>query len=214
MSLVLGHIHHWLYNQIKVVEEREIEIINAFKEKYESSEIEEIVESIREEYGNLKGETPLEELIGDSHIHPWLEGAISVAQTREAAIVKALMDQYNDKELLVEVYRNNGAELANASLNELDSNDLRAAFELLKNTLVERMPCDRLSAVVRNETDKIIWRHNGQLHTEFWKAAGVSIELMHELYSIWIATFVAAINSDINHERELLDGQYEDIFTL
>ncbi|PRX28040.1 hypothetical protein BX659_11491 [Orenia metallireducens] len=213
MSLVLGHIHYWLYDQIKVVEDREVEVVDAFKEKY-GQDVEGIASKVREEYGELKGDTPLEDLIGESHIHPWLEGAISTAQSREAALVRELKDKYDDQELLVDTYRRNGAAVAQEGLKEIKSNDLRTAFELLKNTLVERMPCDRLSAVVKSEEDIIVWRHDIKLHIEFWKAAQAPVELMHQLYSNWIESFITTVNPEIKHERKVLADQYEDIFTI
>jgi len=213
MSLVLGHIHYWLYDQIKVVEDREVELVDAFKEKY-GQDVEGIVSKVRAEYGELKGDTPLEDLIGESHIHPWLEGAISTAQSREAALVRELQDNYDDQELLVDTYRQNGATVAQEGLKEIKSNDLRTAFELLKNTLVERMPCDRLSAVVKSEEDIIVWRHDIKLHIEFWKKAEAPVELMHKLYSNWIESFITTVNPEIKHERKVLEDQYEDIFSI
>ncbi|GAB6098284.1 hypothetical protein JCM16358_01630 [Halanaerocella petrolearia] len=214
MSLVLGKIHYWLYSQVKTVEEREVEVVSAFKENYNVSEMEKLVIKVREEYGALKEDDSLEELIGDSQIHPWLEGAITTAQTREAAIVKELMSQYDDKELLLEIYKANGEKMATKVVEKQDDDSLEAAFELLKNTLLQRMPCDRLSAVVDNNPDKIVWRHDIKLHTEFWEEVGVSIELMHELYTNWIKGFMATINPEIKHQRNISQDQYEDIFTL
>lgn len=213
MSLRLGPIHNWLYNQIQLIEDREVKIIDAFKNKYDSNEIDAIVSPLRDKFGQLKGETPLEEMIGDSHIHPWLETAITAAQTREAAVVKELMDRYDDQDLLDDVYQKHAEELAN-KVSQGKSDDLETAFKLLKDSLLERMPCDRLSAVVKEEANEIVWKHNIRLHTEFWKEAGASIELMHQLYSSWIESFMTAINSDIKHQRQIEDDYYQDTFTL
>jgi len=59
-----------------------------------------------------------------------------------------------------------------------------------------------------------VWRHDIKLHIEFWKKAEAPIDLMHKLYSNWIESFITTINSEINHERKILDDQYEDIFTI
>ncbi|SJZ59672.1 hypothetical protein [Selenihalanaerobacter shriftii] len=213
MSQMLGPIHHWLYNQIKTVEDREVKVVKAFTEKY-GVEVKELANDIRGEYGELKDDSALEDLIVNSHIHPWLEGAIDTAQTREAVIVKELMDKYNDQNLLQEIYQQHGAYLAKQSGEDITNNDLKTAFEALQNTLVERMPCDRLSQVIQDDSNKIVWRHNSRLHTEFWQKVDVSIELMHQLYADWIKGFMRTINPQIQHERKITNDYYEDIFTL
>ncbi|AGB41178.1 hypothetical protein Halha_1231 [Halobacteroides halobius DSM 5150] len=214
MSLVLGPVHHWLYNQIETIEDREKEIVAAFKEQYGANEVDKLVKQVRKEYGQLKRDAPLEELIGNSGIHPWLEGAITTVQTREAALVKELMMEFDDQELLVKVYKNNGKKIAKEADTSQGTNELESAFEALKNTLLQRMPCDRLSAVVHNKADQIVWRHDIKLHTEFWQKAGVDLDLMHQLYDNWIKGFVKAINPKIKHQRDISQEQYEDIFTI
>ncbi|WP_027340361.1 hypothetical protein [Halonatronum saccharophilum] len=208
MSLRLGPIHNWLYNQIKVIEGREEKIVREFTDKYGGGE--EIVKPLREKYGQLKGDTPLEELIGDTHIHPWLEGAITTVQSRESALVKELVEEYEDKDLLHKVYFEDGQSLAQ-SLNKERALQLEEVFKFLKDTLVERMPCDRLS-VVEKEDNKIIWRHNNKLHQEFWEEVGVEIDLMHHLYTIWIEGFIKELNPNITYERVFEEEYYIDIF--
>ncbi len=56
MSLHLGPIHNWLYNQIRVIEDREEKIVREFSAKYDG--VEDIVKPLREEYGELKGGYP------------------------------------------------------------------------------------------------------------------------------------------------------------
>ncbi|MGM0471797.1 MAG: hypothetical protein ACQEQI_05890, partial [Bacillota bacterium] len=173
---------------------------------------EEVIRPIREKYGALKEDTSLEELIGDSHIHPWLEGAITTAQKREAAVVKELNDKFADRELLLEVYHSDGAKLA-AKLSNEEQVNLQQAFELLKSSFLERMPCDQLSTV--DQSDKqIIWQHESRLHTEFWQQVGVSLELMHQLYQVWIEGSATELNSKIKYQRQIEEDYYQDIFSL
>ena len=58
MSHSIGPIHYWLYDQIKLVEMREDDLIEKIKEKYETKEVEKIVEQVREKYGQLKKDNP------------------------------------------------------------------------------------------------------------------------------------------------------------
>lgn len=214
MSLHLGPIHNWLYKQIRNIENREVKLVEGFAKKYDEKEVANLIDDLREEYGPLKGDTPLEELIGDSHIHPWLEGAITTAQTREAAVVKVLLEKYDDLALLKEIYSKDARQLAQA-VGKGNQIDLQTAFELLKNNFLQRMPCDRLSTVVENNDEKqISWRHKKRLHQEFWEAAGVEISLMHQLYSNWIEGFITQLNAKIDYKREFEAEYYEDILEL
>ncbi len=54
MSAFLGPIHEWLYQQIKIIEDRERKLVSNFSKEYDNKEVEEIVNPIREEYGELK----------------------------------------------------------------------------------------------------------------------------------------------------------------
>ncbi|MGM0369665.1 MAG: hypothetical protein ACQEP9_04550 [Bacillota bacterium] len=211
MSHRLGKVHHWLYNQIKLAEDRELELIKDFKEKYNSNELETIIEQVRSDYGALKGDESLKSLIGDSQIHPWLEETIIATQKREAGLVKLLMEKYDDKQLLLEVYKIHGEQVAEEVSG--GENNLQSTFELLKNNFLKRMPCDRLSGVVSEEKDRIVWRHEQKLHTEFWQQVDVDVELMHQLYSNWIEGFLTAINPELNYQRDIKDGFYEDVLT-
>ncbi len=70
-----------VYQQIKIIEDRERKLVRNFSKKYDNKEVEEIVNPIREEYGELKEEAPLSQLIDGNNIHPWLESAIISAQS-------------------------------------------------------------------------------------------------------------------------------------
>ncbi|MGM0420651.1 MAG: hypothetical protein ACQEQG_06605 [Bacillota bacterium] len=166
MSMFLGPIHKWLYNQINIIERREQNLLDKFTQEY-GREVKDIVQPLREKYGTPKQDKPLEELVGNSQIHPWLESAIIAAQSREASLVK---------------------------------------------TLLERMPCDRLSQA-KQEDQEIIWEHDAKLHQEFWLTAGVDLKLMHDLYSTWIEAFVKSLNPDISYERRIKQDYYADVLS-
>lgn len=209
MSAFLGPIHEWLYQQIKIIEDRERKLVSNFSEVYSQAEVENIVAPIREEYGELKEKAPLRELITDGNIHPWLEAAIVSAQSREAALVRDFYDQFNDRELLAEVYKKQARNIARQVKSESEMS-LKDVFKVLNDYFLERMPCDRLSESTESE-DKITWEHKARLHQEFWEETGVGLDLMHSLYSSWIKSFVEALNSEINYERIVNEDHYLDI---
>jgi hypothetical protein len=213
MSAFLGPIHMWLYNQIQIVEEREAEIVDQFSQKYSAEKVDDLIFPYRHQYGELKEDKPLAELIAGSDIHPWLEAAISSAQSREAAVVAALMDEFNDQELLLSIYAEQAEELAEKAKvrDDVDEFNLNDAFEIINEHFVERMPCDRLSGAVK-EDGKIIWKHQSRLHQEFWQQTEVELELMHQLYAQWLQVFTENLNPELAHKREIESDYYNDIF--
>ena len=108
-------------------------------------------------------------------IHMWLYNQIQIVEKREAAIAAALMEKYDDRDLLLDIYAAQAAELAEKAKvrDNVDKFNLDDAFEIINEHFVERMPCDRLSGAVKEE-EKIIWKHQSRLHQEFWQQTGVS----------------------------------------
>lgn len=215
MSAFLGPIHMWLYNQIQIVEKREAEMVEKFGQKYSAEKVDDLIFPYRNQYGELKEDKPLAELIAGNDIHPWLEAAISSAQKREAAVVAALVEEYDDQDLLLDIYAEQAEELAEKAkerdnVAEFNLND---AFEIINEHFVERMPCDRLSGAVKEE-GKIIWKHKSRLHQEFWQQTEVELKLMHQLYAKWLQVFTENLNPDLAHKREIEADYYNDIFYL
>jgi len=215
MSAFLGPIHMWLYNQIQIVEKREEEIIERFSDEYSASEVDALISPYRKQYGELKEDKALAELIAGSDIHPWLEAAVADAQSREAAVVAALMKKYEDRELLFDIYSAQAEELADKAKkrDSVEEFNLEDAFEIINEHFVERMPCDRLSGAVK-EQNKIIWKHKSQLHQEFWQQTDVDLDLMHNLYAKWLSVFTKNLNNSISHKREIKTDNYNDIFVF
>jgi hypothetical protein len=215
MSAFLGPIHMWLYNQIQIVEKREAEIVDKFSKKYSDTEVHNLIFPYRHQYGELKEDKPLAELIAGGDIHPWLESAIDSAQSREAAVVANLMDKYDDQKLLFDIYSTQAKKLAvKAKIRDnVEEFNLEEAFEIINEHFVERMPCDRLSGAVKDE-GKIIWKHTSQLHQEFWQQTDVELELMHKLYAKWLSVFSNNLNDSISHKREIESNYYNDIFFI
>lgn len=215
MSAFLGPIHLWLNNQIKIVENREREIINQFSKKYSNTEVHNLISPYRQKYGELKENKPLADLISGNDIHSWLESAISDAQSREAAILAALIEKYDDQELMYDIFSDQAEKLAEKAKKRDDVEEfkLEDAFDIINEHFVERMPCDRLSGVIKEE-NRIIWKHKSQLHQEFWQETDVDLELMHKLYAKWLSVFINSLNNSISHKREIEKEYYNDIFFI
>lgn len=213
MSAFLGPIHMWLYNQIQIVEKREEKLADNFSEKYSAEKVDEAIFPYRHKYGELKEDKKLAELIGGSDIHSWLEEAIDSAQSREAAVVNSLLEEFNDLDLIFETYKSQAEELAEKAKirDDVEEFNLEDAFEIINEHFVQRMPCDRLSGAVKEE-EKITWKHQNRLHQEFWKKTEVDLELMHKLYAEWLSVFAGNLNNSLEHKRKVEADHYNDIF--
>lgn len=215
MSAFLGPIHYWLYKQIKIVEQREEKLVSEFSSKYSAEKVDDLIYPYRVKYGELKEDKDLTELVAGKDIHSWLEAAVDSAQSREAAVIAALFDEYSDLELLEKVFSEQAVELAEKAKirDDQEKFELEELFEIINEHFVERMPCDRLSGAVKEEA-KIIWKHKSQLHQEFWQKTKVELDLMHKLYAEWLSVFTEELNPAVAHQREVEADYYNDIFYL
>ena len=206
MSLVLGPVHHWMYNKIKTTEAREASVADALKAKY-GQEAEEILNSVYGKHPISKPDTPLEELLGDMPIHAGIQELIIKAETREAATVAAFCEKYGDeaKDLIIETAHDNGVEFGKKALEEKQVSgdcDAEKAFELTQSYLCDGMPCDRGAQVQDEAANRTTWDHTECVHEQYWKDAGASFETMCDMVNSWISGFGEGANPKIKHTRE------------
>lgn len=197
MSATLGKIHFWLFNQIKIIDDRNqvlLEMAPKLKDQYES---------------NLNG-VELTEALNGQHIHPGLESLIIEVQSREVEILGDLIDsiEFND---LRKLYYEHGTKTAREA--GVRGSTLQETTQGLKEILLERMPCDRLTKIEMEDNLARIIRDE-KLHTEFWIDSKISVERMHQLYCDWINGALSVINPSVNYERKIYEGSYEDLLKI
>ncbi len=206
MSLVLGPVHHWMYNKIKTTEARETSIADALKAKY-GREAEEILNSVYENHPPSNPDTPLEELLENVPIHQGIQELIIKAETREAATIAAFCEKYGDeaKDLIIKTAHDSGVEFGKRALEEKGVTgdcDAEKAFELIQSYLCDGMPCDRGAQVQSEAANRTTWDHTECVHEQYWKDAGASFETMCDMVNSWISGFGEGANSKIKHTRE------------
>jgi len=199
MSLFLGKIHYWLYNKIVSFELIEKEIIEWAIHK--GLNIEEFNKKLRHEYGAPLDDRPLEEIIDTSNIHGWLQDKISKAEIRQAALVTKILefDQQNKGDLL-EIYKEQGT-LAAQKYKQNNPNTPEIIYNILNDTILEGMPCDQVSEVVKSSNNEFVWNTTMCLHKPYWDKVGGDINTFHELREAWIKNFISALNPEFSYEK-------------
>ncbi len=205
MSTELGKIHFWLYDKIKLVNEREMLLIEKGKTIFPDL-VEELYEVCAEMYGPIiDSKVPLEEIIDKDNIHRWLEEKILVSEVRESTFIKDLVDCTGNmgKNLVMETFHDHGTICGQRAALSLP--DIRAVtiYEAMQNYYLNGMPCDTVDTLNVISDYEVIWEGTHTLQLTNWKKAGVSNSLMTEAYMQWFKGFVSAICHTAHFEVEL-----------
>ncbi|WP_294353605.1 hypothetical protein [uncultured Clostridium sp.] len=201
MSLFLGKIHYWLFNKILWFEALEKEMIKLAKE--EGIDIDTLRKPIVEKYGEETKNLPLEEMIDTSNIHGWLQATIHSAEGRMAALTKIILEKEGSKEALEKLYIAQGVLAANEVRES--GTDLKTAPEIynsINDYILDGMPCDRVNEVLSSSDTEVIWTRTICVHKDIWEREGVNVDLFYELRSLWIKSFVNAVNDKFSYIEE------------
>jgi flagellar hook-associated protein FlgK len=221
MSAFLGPIHHWLFKKINLVEDREKTVVSAFTQKH-GTEVEGLAASNRDKYGAYYDGTSLEELVGEAAIHEFLSIEIAKVETREAALIGALIKKYGDeaKTLLMETAKEHGRAFGAAQTEGADTENATAddVHKAVKNTFLDGMPCDHVVETTENTTTKLVEKHTDCLHLGYWKTAGTDAVTMCEYLGSWINGVVTGLGVNAAHSRGTTiakgDSHCEDTYTI
>ena len=203
MSAFLGPVHHWLFKKISLFENLEKETILKLSETY-GDDVSNIHGEAEAKYGNLIPAAPLESLIDTGNIHGWLQNKIQIAETRQAATYKALLDKYGEDivPVIEDCYQLQGAKYGlevNSELGLLTAVDL---YKQLNNYLLDGMPCDHVNNVIDSNPEKLVWVTTQCLHKPYWKSVGMNEDIMYTLRFRWVRSFIEAANPAFTYEAE------------
>lgn len=187
MSKFLGPIHFWLYNKIQIQEEF-IRRIAGEKEEYRKY----ISEDNR----------ALDELIDETNIHGWLQGRITDAETRYAALVTEILRKDTGAlECLEKTAEQFGKEHAITA-----GTDLFHVYQTFNDTLLDGMPCDRVNLLVDRDDTYMTWERTADLHSGYWEQAGGDPGVYYALRDAFIRGMLSDTNYDYN-----TDGNFSTI---
>ncbi|MBI5683115.1 MAG: hypothetical protein HZC45_08140 [Deltaproteobacteria bacterium] len=202
MSAFLGPIHYWLFNKIKLVEDRESAIVKAFSEKF-GGDVNVIAKNARERYGEPVGDTPIDQMIGDSPIHGFLHNRITVAESRESFILSEFIKKYSGEanNPAMETAYKHGLETGRHALKEYEIENVNpeSAYKVLQNFFLDGMPCDHVTEVDQPSEKELHGRHTDCLHKSYWDEAGISGNFMCEYLAKWVDGFIAGLGSSVKY---------------
>ncbi|WFD11165.1 hypothetical protein [Tepidibacter hydrothermalis] len=207
MSRFLGPIHHWLFNKIRSNEELELNIIDNVQTRLNVN-IDDIVSASRTQIGDIMEDKNLEEIIDTDNIHGWLQEKITLVETRQAYIIKNIVDKFEDKglDIIKETYKDQAIKCANDAKLNSDVSSPEDIYKALNNYILDGMPCDNVNNMTANEEDRLEWKVARCLHKGYWEKVGASTEVLYELRKIWIENFVQNVNEDYKYEFKIEDG--------
>ncbi|WP_099188979.1 hypothetical protein [Tepidibacter mesophilus] len=207
MSRFLGPIHHWLFNKIKSNEELELNIIDNVQTKLNVN-IDDIVTDSRTKIADIMEDKNLEEIIDTDNIHGWLQDKITLVETRQAYVIKNIVDKFKDKgfDVIKETYKNQAIKCAEDAKLNSDVSSPEAIYKSLNNYILDGMPCDNVNNITVTEEDRLEWKVGRCLHKGYWEKVGASTDLLYELRKIWVGNFVQNANEDYRYEFKIEDG--------
>jgi hypothetical protein len=203
MSRFLAPIHNWLFGKIKIHEELESNLVNAFVEKY-GEDIKNIEAEAHMKYGKPMEDKPLEVLIDTSNIHGWLQNRIDIAETRQSSILTNIMKKYGEEagKIAFDVFSAQGSEYGRDSAEKFDVSSARKIYDALNNYILEGMPCDNVNNISYKSEDKLIWENRRCLHRPYWEKSGADTELFYNLRHTWIKNFVESANENFTFQEK------------
>lgn len=201
MSKFLAPIHTWLFNKVKLYENLELDLVKSYVDKY-GKDVEDSYKNLQQKYGCPLEDRGLEDLIDVSNIHGWLQHRISIAETRQAALITEILNKYDKDQALniaFNVYNRQANNCAENAKQEHEVTTATKIFDTLNNYIIEGMPCDRVSTIIENTEDKLQWETSSCLHKDYWKAVSGDINIFYKLRSSWVKTFVESVNNDFTY---------------
>ncbi len=191
MSLVLGPIHYWLFNKIKLQNEIVDEIILFANNKYKELNLEEGMS----EFGTLPT-NDLEQAIDVQNIHGWLQECVSIVEYRLAyGVTKILQAEPKEMESLSQLFFEFGK-----NQNVLDKNStLKECYKVFNDMLLDGMPCDHANRLIEQDENQVVWQRELCVHKEYFDSVGGDIKNYYMLRDEFIKGLL--YNTNISYDK-------------
>jgi hypothetical protein len=209
MSAFIGPIHYWLFNKIRLVADREEYL---FGKAYEmcGSTAEEICEQVWQTFGEPLSNADLDDLVDHSNIHGWLQRQINIAESREAALIKALIDTCDcaAADLIEQAFEEHGKKTGQIAKTQekYQISSAPGIYKALNDFYLNGMPCDQADMIIESQPDSLVWETSKCLQAPNWKRAGVDDKAMAKFYKAWITAFIEGISPAFTYVQTINDN--------
>ena len=200
MSAFLAPIHTWLFNKILLAEDLEKSLQKAYIDKYKEDAKAVIEESLA--YGSPIDTTKnIEDIIDVSNIHGWLQDKISKVETRTALIITEMIKKYGEeaKDVAKVCFEGQGKRVGETSKAKEMPGTPEELFNALNNYLLEGMPCDRVTRLIKAESNILEWETTSCIHKKYWEMVNGDVSIFYELRRIWTKAFIENSNEEYGY---------------
>ncbi|MGV8981210.1 hypothetical protein [Clostridium sp.] len=205
MSAFLAPIHTWLFSKILLAEELEKRLKEVYIDKY--GELAKDVNDKALAYGSPIDTTKnIEDIIDKSNIHGWLQDKISKAETRTAFIITEMIKEYGEaaKAIAMSCFMEQGKTIGeNLKTSEMPGSP-EELFNALNIYLLEGMPCDRVTRMIKSENNILEWETTSCIHKKYWEIVNGDVNVFYNLRHNWIKAFVE--NSNDKYTYNFIEG--------
>jgi len=192
MSAFLGPIHYWMYNKIKVQQDIVNDIVRLGEEAVPG-----LKEKLDSKYG-ISETRPLEEVIDQSNIHGWLQGNVTREEYKLADSITSILEAKPEMiDKIREAFYNRGKGLSEA----ISVEDASQAYKIISDSLLDGMPCDHANSVIEEGQEKVVWKRNLCVHSDYWQEVNGDIKIYYTLRE----HFIKGALSDTPYTFEKID---------
>jgi len=188
-------MHHWLFNKIRLVEEREKAVFAELEKRFGEGTAA-IRGRVEAEYGSHFDGAPLDTIIGETSLNDFLSGAIETVETREAALLAAVVKAHGEeaRQAAIKASCNHGRQQGRSAVEEYQVEDPTPedVYKIVKNYFLDGMPSDHVIEIEHNADSAFIERHTACLHRPHWEKAGAGDRFMCEYVVSWLRGFTSA----------------------
>ncbi|MGH4122852.1 MAG: hypothetical protein ACREV6_07975 [Clostridium sp.] len=205
MSAFLAPIHTWLFNKILLAEELEKSLKEVYIDKYKDSAKQVVEKSLA--YGSPIDITKnIEDIIDKSNIHGWLQDKINSVETRTAYVITEMIKKYGEEaEAIAELsFKKQGKSVGETlKAKEMPENP-EELYNALNIYLLEGMPCDRVTRIIKSENNVLEWETTSCIHKKYWETVNGDVNIFYNLRHNFIKAFIE--NSNEKYTYNFIEG--------
>lgn len=195
MSAFLAPIHTWLFSKILLAEDLETNLKKVYIDKYKGNAIDIAQKSLA--YGSPIDTTKnVEDIIDVSNIHGWLQDKIGKVETRMAFIITEMINKYGkEAEVIANVCFHQQGKTVGETLRAKEMpGKPEEVFNAINNYLLEGMPCDRVTRIIKSEKDILEWETTSCIHKNYWEMVNGDVNIFYNFRHTWTKAFIESSN--------------------